>query len=470
MVTYNQQHQHVGTQYNAGRDIYLIPRPGTLVGRPLHEVFVSSGQDVDTYRVRVTQTLAKIDVTAPDAGLVIHLPTAEHRARVWSSDGYMALVGHCYGQVIPAYQKSLLHQEFEWAAQHWTAGKNRRLMVFRPELNSPADAALRQKAAILIGPNLQENETRLQTFLTGLNTGPEGWRHVKYFRDESDLKEHVQITCNMWLKSIMSFTAPDALPPEPARIVTGAELGRLGRTEQAGLVKKILAYAAAKADVPAVALLVHGPPGAGQVEFLRYLVTLPTLRQGRPPEKGWGALPLHQVSLPQLVEWISTMLGLPAGEAIATPAKLAGLVHTALKQGQLCLVLDQVERLAGGVATFQEQFWQPFYAELKRLCGSQPPPHRLILLVVDHTGQAAAWQGLTCSGQAKVSGLDFARLLELPVLGPFEEDHYYDWLADLEIPAGLHQNLVAGLGPLATPAAVFEYLRHQTLWPEGEIE
>jgi len=464
MITYQQQQQTIyGNQYNA-ENITITQVLARPAGTALQQIFLSAPQeDLGGYRGAVAENLGQVGLTSPAPAWLTHLQAAQHQAKLCESDGFIGMIAHWYGLVPPHHHKSLCHQEFQWAHEHWAQRTPPRLMFFRPEPNSPADVELRQKAEALIGAGDQTHAQQMEHLVQEISSGPDAFRRLKRFSDQDDLVKQVFGTCLMWHQPLTSLAETPALvPPPAARELNPEDLGALGREPHLKWIKRTFRQVSQQPE-PAVVWLVSGGPHAGQAEFVQRLLAEELFKRGRPPQK--GTLPLHEVTPAQLTEWVGDLLGLtPAGEALTQPAQLAQAVYKALQEQQLCLVLTEVKRVAGGLLGFQQQFWQPFHQALQALCAHHPPPHRLlVVVVVDDTDARETGPSALGSDQT----LDCAKLLPLPELTPFSEDDFYDWFEAMEIPEAGQAALAEKLLAQPHPAAVFASLRRETLWPEG---
>ena len=62
--------------------------------------------------------------------------------------------------------------------------------------------------------------------------------------------------------------------------------------------------------------------------------------------------------------FLGTGLKEPGGQEVQTPEDLAGRIAAELQSQALYFVLDEAQRLLGGVAAFHEPFWLPLYKRL----------------------------------------------------------------------------------------------------------
>ncbi|HEY0014862.1 MAG TPA: DUF4062 domain-containing protein [Longimicrobium sp.] len=449
----------------------------------LKEVFVSSTvRDLGDYREAVQDALLRrVEVAAylsEDWSGGLDDTVRKCRGRLHQADAYFGIFAYWYGSVPPYHAESITHLEFKWALERWGDAAVPPIAVFMPE--GEAEKALRRRAEALFKADhghlseadrktLRDHLSRqLATFHADVRTPAGRWRTVNPFNDRAELRERAIVTCLRWQQK---------LPPLPGgRTPTDEELGQLGREAQVSAARRILSKASSRADVPAVALLVTGGEDAGQSELCSHLLTLPQLRRGR--RAGRGRPSTERYELPAFVAWAAQALGLaprPSEAPVETVDALAGRLHDALRQQQLTLLVDQVERFPGKVAGFHDRFWTPLLHELR---ARGPVPNRFVLIAADYTGHAESWAGRACpSSDGLDAGLLAGLLAELPALADFGEEDVRDWLDEVEVinePDGRHDALVElaltrpGGERDGTPQRVFARLCKATLWPEEE--
>jgi hypothetical protein len=449
---------------------------------PAFEVFLSSTiQDFAPYRRAVKEALDRTEVACfLSEDWCDGYDDTLHKCcdKIRQASGFFLLLGYWYGSIPPGSGKSITHREFDWAMEKWGQQPYPPLAVMTPEPLSEADKDLQSRAASLLPKKLRaskKHSSRLQAFhATVKNT----WRTVRFFRNQQDLREYSLISCLKWQGYTPLAAAQENLPPvadnAPVTVtLTDEQLGALGHWQQLTDVQTILMGSAAYPEVPAVALLVWGDEDAGQQLFLRRLLKTKALRGCRPASPS-GKPACGHYDLPVLIHWVAAVLGIAAGDEVATPADLADRVAKELKGQPLYFVLDQIHRLAGGVTAFQNDFWRPFYDRLQTLRAQQRIAHRLIAIVVDYSGDARGWESVTCRSDAPYGATSYQQLLEIPRLDPFTKPDIVRWLLEeLELAddgtgrlAGIANDVLQdALGKLdPTPRRVFERLRnHPTL-------
>lgn len=444
------------------------------------QVFLSSTiKDLESYRQAVQEVLLK------KAEVAVFLSedwpggydetVAKCRARVEGSHGFFLIMGYWYGSIPAGFQKSITHLELEWALGKWGRQTFPPLAVFSPAPQSPADKELRDAAALLL-PAGEAERKRHDGLLEAFRTQVTGsWRTVHSFKDRQDLREYTLVSCLLWKgQTFAAATRGEVAAASPGFRLTDEDFGSLGRKTQLDAVDEILVELAAHPEEPAACLLVSGNEDAGQRALLTHLVTTEAFHQGRPVKP--GRPPLDSYDTGVLTAWATQDLGLPGSAEIKSPAELAERVAAELKRQPLALVLDQVQRMNGGVAAFRDTFWKPFYDRLKELRVAQPIPHRLTAVVAEYIGDSAAWSGAVCGPDFEEEPADFSKLALLPPLGPFKQRDLLRWLADLEVPEARRLAIAGRVlknsqgQPDATPLRVFERLRGEDLRPEDEDE
>jgi hypothetical protein len=458
----------------------LRPSPPTRPAETAWQVFLSSTiRDLESYRRGVQDALlTKAEVAvflSEDWPGGYDDTVAKCRARVEGSHGFFLLMGYWYGSIPPGFEKSITHLELEWALGKWGREEFPPLAVFSPTPQSPAEKELRDAAAPLL-PAGDEERKRHDGLLDAFRAQVTGsWRTVRSFKDQQDLREHAIVSCLIWKrKTFAAATRAEAATASPGFRLAEEDFGSLGRKKQLDAVDEVLVELSAHPEEPAVCLLVSGNEDAGQRAFLAHLVTTVSFRHGRPAQPGRPLSGSYGTDI--LTAWATQSLGLTGGGEVKSPAELAERVAAELKRQPLALVLDQIHRMNGGVAAFQDTFWKPFYDRLKELRAGQPIPHRLIAVVAEHTGDSATWRGAACGPDFEEEPADFSKLALLPALEPFKQKDLLRWLGEIEVPeerrlAIAGRVLTNSQGqPDPTPLRVFERLRGEDLRPEDEDE
>jgi inactive STAND len=320
---------------------------------------------------------------------------------------------------------------------------------------------------------------RLSKFHAQVDDKRTEWRTIQTYEDVHDLREYALVIGRTWRGYTPLAAAQgkfDTATGETGSQLHEEQLGRLGRESQHGALRKLLSGLAAYPDVPAVAVLLHGDKDEGQRAFVAYV--LDTLLRHYYPKRKIGRLPAGNNTVEALVAWVAGTLGLTKVSSIDTPEALAERVVEELKHEQLHFVIDRVGAdYAGGVTAFQQAFWQPFWTRLKLLRSQQQIANRLVAIVTDYSGGSGNWAYATVDAKPGVP-IDFSKLIRAPRLGHIEASDLYDWLEELEVPdspAGRRVELAqralkdeeSGASD-GTPLHVFERLKGEPLWPEGD--
>lgn len=413
---------------------------------------------------------------------------AKCEQRVLEADAFILLAGYWYGSVPPGRDRSVTHLEFDHALKKWGQAAFPPMAVMMPEPGSRAHKSLQGTAAKILQDEQRSNphfdpakhHVRLAAFHATL-TG--SWRTVKRFKDGPDLAGWASCSCLCWKGQGRTFLAASqgaaapahrpALPPQ----VSDEQLGQLGRQPQLGAVKAALASVAGRPAVPALALIVHGDDAAGQRAFLSALPGF--CLKGLGPRQQATRLPIGQTDPALLPAWIAQTLGLPGGRAVHTPEELAERLAPELRSRPLYFILDRIGDLAGGATAFREQFWLPLYWKLHRLRAAQPFSHRLVAIVADYGEEPSLWLGASTEIKPPAGSPDYTRLLRLPRLENLEPDDLYVWFDEQDVPdeptgrrAALKDRALSNSKGAVdgAPLHVFERLRGERLWPEGENE
>jgi hypothetical protein len=194
-----------------------------------------------------------------------------------------------------------------------------------------------------------------------------------------------------------------------------------------------------------------------------------------PPAR--GRPPSDRFERSAVLQWLAEICGIVAGaSALDTPEAFAEPLHAALKERELIVILEQINRFAGGVSEFYAAVWRPLFAALQRLrAGLGGAGHHLIL-IVGHYGSATEIAGSLRLSKDFDADRPDDRLLSLPRLASIEKKDVRRWLEELDVPdepAGRHNELAATVltNPISgqvdgTPTRVFARLREESLWRE----
>ena len=462
--------------------------------RPFSSVFLSSTRrDLEAERQQIkNKVLKRVQVPCLLGEEMVsgYVPVvSECLKKVDEAAGFIGVFAYWYGSVLKNQQLSVTHLEFRRALERLEKDDDLPMIILMPKELSPVKAELEKRAQELLKESVGDDETRQKEHSERLKLfhnevrggrGDSVERIVQEFETCEELYEIVLVKCQEWkgltlIRAAQGEVEVKEIAPE-RRLPTEEELGLLGRDKHLQAIADAVAAAPGYPSEPALALLASGNKDAGQRAFLQRLLTTEEVRAGRPPRV---VRPPDGCDAAALVQQLCGSLGL-ASAAAATPQELAEAVHAGLQQQQLCFVLDQVHRFAGGVAAFREQVWLPLYTRLKELRAERPTEHRLLGFVADYTGRADTWDGAV-EDLAEGVDPDYSRLLRLPALGPFNKADLLRWMNALKVPdkppgkpPGNRARIADAVLKDAeeqfdgTPLHVFEWLRSEDLWPEGE--
>ena len=440
------------------------------VGRTFQVFLSSTVRDLEKYRQEVQDALIKKAQIAcfPSeewtAGYASVLPMVKQR--LGQADGYFLIVGYWYGSIPDQETRSITHLEFDWARERWAGKDFPPMAVFIPKIDSEADHELHAAAENLLGSvnSRPQYEKCIKDFRDLLLR----WRKVQEFTDRQDLRERALVLSKDWQVPLMLIARGFAADSQPQRVgarLTDAMLGSLGRAGHYTALRKVLTKAKLMPAVPAVAILVSGDESSGQAEFLQWVIEHKEIAGSK---KSIGQPLVDRYDLKVLCKWVADALGL-RNTTPNSPAELADALPDLLQRQPLFFGLNRVNRLPGGVASFQAEFWAPLYARLSELKTERQFPHRLVALVTDFLGDSVSW-GNAVSTNA--SSPDYSQLLAIPTLGDFTEDNLAEWLEDQGVnddPPGRYLSIASRVlrdddgKPDPRPVFVFRRLRDENL-------
>jgi hypothetical protein len=298
-----------------------------------------------------------------------------------------------------------------------------------------------------------------------------GWRKINYFRDSMELREQAIVVAERWRGA---FARVRAIPT--GRSATEAELGALGRVRNIEAIREVLDLIQERKRGQSICLVLSSDEDAGQKQFLDFLVRHKILRRGgRAPAR--GRPPNDRFERTAVLRWLAEACGTVASAAgLDTPEALAELLHSALKERDLVVVLEQINRFPGGTPEFHSTVWQPLFAALQRLRAGPGGAKRHLVLILGNYGSIQANADFLRSWRDFDTAYPDTRLFSLPALAPIERKDVRRWLEEMDVPdepAGRHDELVAIAltNPVTheadgTPSRVFARLREELLWPE----
>ena len=434
------------------------------------EVFLSSTvKDLENYRREVQDALIR-------KAQIACFPSEEWtggyssvltliKQRLGQSDGYVLIVGYWYGSIPDRETRSITHMEFEWARARWQGKDFPPMAVFIPKIDSEADKDLHAAAeSLLANVNPRHHHEKCMKEFRDLLLN---WRKVQEFTDHQDLRERVLVLSKDWQVPLMLVAQGLVADPQPKRAgarLTDSLLGSIGRADHYSAVRKLLTKAKLAPTVPALAILVSGDETAGQAEFIQWVIEHKEITGSK---KSIGQPLVDRYDLKVLCKWVADALGL-YNITPASPVELADALPNILQQQSLFFGLNRVNRLPGGVAAFQTDFWAPFYARLVELKQLRQFPHRLVAMVTDFlSGANTSVSALSLDGNS-----DYTRLLTIPCLSNLTKDDIAEWLENQEMvddPPGRYLAIASRVlsddagNPDSRPVFVFRRLRDESL-------
>jgi hypothetical protein len=443
------------------------------------EIFVSSTvQDLGAYRTHVKDALqrhSQVAVFLSEDWTAAYVDVVQLcRERLRQASGYYGIFAYWYGSVPPNEQRSITCLEFDWAQQRWKGDSSPRIAVFLPEPGSSADTELRRRTNELMRRSFQDaaerkHHQKLQQEFVHQVSG--SWRKINYFGNSAELREQAIVVAERWRGVFARVRAAPA-----GRSATEAELGALGRTPNLEAAREVLDLVRESECGLSICLVLSSDEDAGQKQFLDFLVQHKMLRRGgRPPAR--GRPPSDRFERVAVLRWLAEACGAVASAATPnTPEALAELLHAALKERALVVVLEQINRFPGGTPEFHSEVWQPVFAALQRLRAGPGGAKGHLVLVLGNYGSIQANADYLRSWREFDASSPDGRLLSLPALAPIERKDVRRWLEEMDVPgeaAGRHDELVAiaMTNPVTgeadgTPSRVFARLREELLWPE----
>jgi hypothetical protein len=434
-------------------------------------------QDLRAYRTNVQDALlqhSQIAVFLSGDWVEAYVDVVQLcRQKLQQASGYYGIFAYWYGSIPPDEQRSITCLEFAWARQRWTGDPAPRIAIFQPELGSPADVELRKCSDQLLRqsfPDAAKREVHKKLQQEFIQEVGGSWRKINYFRDQTWLREQAIVVAERWRGTLLrSETAIGRYP-------TDAELGALGRTANLDSVRKVLDQVLDSKRGQNVCLLISSDEDAGQKQFLDFLAQQKMLRRGgRPPAR--GRPPNDRFERSVTLQWLAQVCGVfPGADAFDTTEAFAAPLHVALKERDLIVILEQVNRFAGGVSEFRDLIWRPLFAALQRLRAGPGGAERHLVLILGHYGSTQEIADFLRPWKDFDAESPDDRLLSLPRLTSVERKDVRRWLEEMDVPdepAGRHDELgaIALTNPVTgqvdgTASRVFARLREELLWPQ----
>jgi hypothetical protein len=448
----------------------------------IKSVFLSSTfEDLKEYIKEVQITIREAGLfCSTESWITAYVPTVDEcKSRLDNSDKYLGIFAYWYGSIPQDHDISITHLEFTWAEEKWREASDS-IAIMMPEELGESEKCLRENASTLILGRYEQEEVHenyLKAFHSKIGVDDRNrWLMLNRFNNLARLCARVSLICAEW-KGITPMEAAQGNVEilennDFKRTATNEELGSLGRDQQFADLKKIVNKVLDFSEVPAIGFIVSGEKDAGQYEFLQHLIRRKKIRI-RPTEIGRPQI--EQYDLDSLFQWARGSLGIaPFDDETNVLEKLAEAIHNELQEESLCLILDEIHRYSGGVASFYETFWSPLYAELEKLQRQNPASNQLLVFIVDYSGKWGKWNGITkiASGN-QIKQSDYRKMFLLK-LESFTRVDILNWFDEIDISGNNARRkylLDVALNDInnqddGTPQEVFRKLRKENLWNE----
>jgi hypothetical protein len=371
---------------------------------------------------------------------------------------------------MPKGDRSITHLEFDYAYRRWKHLPYPPMAVYAPRPDSEADRDLRSEAEKYIPPDdagRELHQARLENFRAEVLCAG---RTAQFYKDRQELRENAIVSCLQWkgqtpLAAARGFGGGTLLSS-----VKDEQFGSIGRKPQYDAIADVFDQLDLESENPAVALLLAGDEDAGQRVFLSHLTQSRLLSDCRPSMPGHP--PMDQYDVTVLTQWVGQALGLDQASAVQSPVELADYIGNELRVQPLYFMLDGVQRLAGRIPVFVEEFWRPLRNRLREIHATRALPSRLVAFVTDYSGGQTAPDRFLCDWDAAP---DYSQLLAIPPLMPFDAKDVISWLKRMQVqdqPPGRRAQIASAVVKSAAgqvegrPLRVFEQLRSTTLFDE----
>jgi hypothetical protein len=354
--------------------------------------------------------------------------------------------------------KPLSLMELEWAVSH----ADRSIGFFKPDGETLTQELALHSQELVADPESLFHKAR--------RSYPE--RQFENFPFES--KDELCRKVTQFCLGAVGITPINAAKKQVALVAqegpSDEKFGLLGRDQQLTAVNKIFKRISSK--TPLVGLFVTGHKKAGQRPFIQQMLLADPLQQDWPltakeietqPPAGSYA------DRTTIMQWVARILGF---EAPATLTDLAQNILSELQTQQLCVILDDIEALKGGVELFYKDFWEPFFHDMQRLRTAQHT-YRLVFVLVDYSGQPFG-EREDLKAYDENRWWDGQHLIMLPPLTNITPDILKIWFNDSSpdvpesewdrlIKLALTNPMTGELEAEAIPADVFERLSHEAI-------
>jgi hypothetical protein len=379
------------------------------------------------------------------------------------STGYIGIFGCRYGWVPPGYECSITELEREWALQRWRAVDPPPVFLFAPEPSSPAAQDLLAAAERALSnefpdqPALREQSKQLQArFIEKVRSGN---IILNFFSSVQDLEKRAIIAVMLWNNELFE-EALRGRRRASSYTIPPAELGAIGRKAQFDALEDAILALGDRDDAPALCVVVHGHPNSGLSEFRACLASWEGWGDlGRDVEPGCPSGDSYKCS--SLIKWALEMVGSASAGAEIGAEALAAALARRLAQMPVVLLLQDLDRLDGGLPAFHRDFWCPLLVALEACW--KPGSHRLMMVAITCVSPPPG-AGYVGTGRLDDPDLDYMGLLVLPSLGNLTADDIEEWLRQHRVPRARYiAERVIGTG---APFEVYDALQRNGFWKQ----
>lgn len=385
------------------------------------QVFISAtSQDLlQDCRPRARQAIemcqaAAVTMETWDVDFVGALEACQQKLEQESSH-FVGIFAYRYGWIPPGLTVSITQKEFEWAHEF-----PKPMAVFVPNHTTSFAQELRQRASNQSAEEKQAQEKFLKLVSATGTYQP--------FDDITDLSMRIVRKVMIWQQGgSLRAIARDSDSAAAATVrASDNDLVSLVGKKQAREFEDTLDAALAAAGAPRIAFLIHGKPGYGHEKLLDRLALEFEQRSTTDPRSVTvtiDALWRHN-SVASLVGMLAEQL--QPGSQPATVAELAHVLATCLQQGDVLLRLNDVQRIDGGLAGFQQHFWLPLAQALPASQENQ------LVLLLEHENEspiaAPAWLLDAADELARGSASNSGAITALTPLGSISAGELQAWL------------------------------------------
>jgi hypothetical protein len=266
---------------------------------------------------------------------------------------------------------------------------------------------------------------------------------------------------SLWNEEVLE-RAPSSREIAPSYRIPSEELGRIGRELQLQALEALMAARERRPEPEALCAVAHGPPRSGLLGFTDCLASWIGWELERKIEPGAPLGDSYDVR--SLTMWGLRMV---VGEAAILDSgidALAAAISARLAQEPIVLILQRVDNLDGGLASFHRDFWLPLCAALTARRKKGGSPYRFSMVVATHSPDTTA--AYIRHGDWSDAPFDGRQLQPLPPLGNLRAVEVENWLAEQGIPRSRRVAIASQVIDGGNPLEVYEGLQEHGFWKE----